>query len=173
MQAWRVALTRDRGPVALVLSRQDLPIIDRNIYAEASNLRKGAYVLCDPEDGEPEVIIIATGSEVSLAMEGKALLDNKGIKSRVVSMPSWELFEEQPETYKNTVLPPHIKARVAIETGISQGWHKYAGDSGRIIAQDRFGASAPYKVLVEKFGFTPGRVVDEALKAIADAKSRP
>lgn len=171
VQAWRVALTRNRGPVALILSRQNLPVIDRNIYADASNLDKGAYILCDPEDGEPEVIIIATGSEVSLAMEGRVLLDEKGIKSRVVSMPSWELFEEQPETYKNEVLPSHIKARVAVETGISQGWFKYVGSNGRIISQDRFGVSAPYKLLVEKFGFTPGRVVDEALKAIADAKS--
>ena len=169
VEAWKIALTHTDGPVALILSRQSLPIIDRNRYAKAENLAKGAYVLSDPDDGKPDVIIIASGSEVSLAMEGKKLLDQRRIKARIVSMPSWELFELQPQKYRDEVLPPLIKARVAIEAGVGMGWHKYAGDKGRIISHERFGVSAPYKVLLEKFGFTAQRVADEAEKAIEDS----
>jgi len=169
VEAWKIALTHTDGPVALILSRQSLPIIDRNRYAKAENLAKGAYVLSDPDDGKPDVILIASGSEVSLAMEGKKLLDQRRIKARIVSMPSWELFELQPQKYRDEVLPPLIKARVAIEAGVGMGWHKYAGDKGRIISHERFGVSAPYKVLLEKFGFTAQRVADEAEKAIEDS----
>ncbi len=170
VEAWKFALTYNKGPVALILCRQNLPVIDRAVYAEAKNLVKGAYVLYDPSEGEPDVILIATGSEVSLALEGKELLDQMGIKSRIVSMPGWELFEMQPQEYRDGVLPPAIKARLVIETGVGQGWHKYAGEKGRIIALERFGVSAPYKVLKEKFGFTARLVADEAVKTIEDSK---
>jgi len=116
------------------------------------------------------VILIASGSEVSLAMRAQKLLIERGVQARVVSMPSWELFEQQERSYKNQILPPEIRARVVIEAGVSMGWHRYAGDMGRFVCQDTFGASAPYNVLVEKFGFTPERVVNEALKAISTAK---
>jgi transketolase len=165
-QAWSVALKHNKGPVALVLSRQGLPVLGGKKYADASGLSKGAYVLYDPKQGSPDAIIIATGSEVSLALEAKDILEGKGKKIRVVSMPSWELFEEQPQSYKNSVLPDNIRARVVVEAGVSQGWCKYAGDKGRILSHDRFGASAPLKVLKEKFGFTAGRVADEVLKTL-------
>ncbi len=171
VEAWRFALTHKEGPVALIFSRQNLPVIDRTKNAKADNLKKGAYVLTDPSDARPGVILIATGSEVSLAMQGKQLLDKKGIKARVVSMPSWELFEMQPKTYREEVLPPLVKARVVIEAGVSLGWHKYAGDYGRMITHNRFGASAPLEVLMEKFGFTAERVAKEAMMAIENAKS--
>ena len=169
-EAWKIAL-QSKGPVALALSRQGLPILDRTKYAGAENLQKGAYILKDAENSKPDVILIATGSEVSLALDASDKLQDKGIKVRVVSMPSWELFEEQDEAYKNKVLPPDVKARVTIEAGVSMGWHKYAGDKGIIIAHDRFGVSAPYKVLIEKFGFTVDRVVNDALRAIEIAKN--
>jgi len=169
-EAWKIAL-KCEGPVALALSRQGLPILDRKKFAKAENLAKGAYILKDSDNSKPDVILIATGSEVSLALDASEKLEEKGIKVRVVSMPSWELFEKQDESYKEEVLPKDIKARVTIETGVSMGWHKYAGDKGVIIAHDRFGSSAPYKVLIEKFGFTVDRVVNDALKAIEMAKS--
>jgi transketolase len=169
--AWKCALEAD-NPVALVLSRQGLPVLDRKRYASEEGLLKGAYVLSDPDEGKPDVILIATGSEVSLALEGKKLLVAEGVKCRVVSMPSWELFEAQTEEYRSKVLPPSIKARVAIEAGVSQGWCKYAGDRGRIVSRDSFGASAPYKVLREKFGFTAERVAREAKATIEAAKEK-
>jgi transketolase len=168
--AWKYALTHTEGPVALILSRQNLPILDRSVYADAEHMLKGAYVLADPKDGKPDVILIATGSEVALALEGRERLEKKGKKTRVVSMPSWELFEKQPQSYRDTVLPPALKARVAIEAGVSMGWHRYAGERGRIISHDRFGASAPYKLLMEQFDFTADRVVREAEQAIKDAR---
>jgi transketolase len=167
--AWKVALEHDSGPVALILSRQGLPVLDRKVFGKAEGLAMGAYVLSDSE-GVPDVILIATGSEVELALQAKGLLDQKGVQSRVVSMPSWELFEEQGEDYRNSVLPPAVGARVVIEAGVSLGWHKYAGDKGRMVCRDDFGASAPLKDLREKFGFTPEHVVDEALKTVAAAK---
>lgn len=167
-QAWRAAM-KSRGPVALVLSRQGLPILDRKKYAPAAGLEKGAYVLSDADGKKPDVILVATGSEVALALEAKKIIEDKGNRCRVVSMPSWELFEGQPESYRNEVLPPGVKARVTIEAGVRQGWDRYAGDRGRIVSQDSFGVSAPYKELLEKFGFTPGRVADEAMRAIKDA----
>jgi transketolase len=170
VEAWKIALTRKEGPVALILSRQNLPVIDRTKNAPASGLAKGAYVLNDPKDGEADLVIIATGSEVSLALAAQDLLAKKGVKTRLVSMPSWELFEGQPESYRNSVLPPAKKARLVVEAGVSMGWHKYAGEKGRVFALDRFGASAPEKVLREKFGFTPDRVAEEAQKALQAAK---
>jgi transketolase len=170
VEAWKYALTRTDGPVALIFTRQNLPVIDRSVFAGAENLLKGAYVLADPKEGKPEVVLIATGSEVSLIIEARERLEKKGVKARIVSMPSWELFEMQPGCYKDEVLPPSIRARVTVEAAVSLGWRKYAGEMGRIVAHDRFGASAPYEVLMEEFGFTTDRVVREAELAIKSCR---
>ena len=153
-EAWRVAIARRRGPTALVFSRQNLPTIDRKIYAPASGLEYGAYVLADIGDDTPELILMASGSEVGLIMAAGSLLASEGVNLRLVSFPSWELFEAQEEEYRNTVLPPNIKARLAIEAGVSQGWKYWIGDGGDMISVDRYGASAPMKVVYEKFGLT-------------------
>ena len=160
-EAWRCALERNNGPTALILTRQKVPVLDRKLYPNSDNLKKGAYVIKDTQDSEPEAIIIGTGSELHIALEAAEELEGKGIKTRVVNMPSWELFDSQSEEYKNSVLPPDVKVRVSIEAGCSMGWAKYVGENGSIIAIDHFGASAPYKVLYEKFGFTVKRVVEE------------
>ncbi len=167
-EAWKVAL-ESTGPVALALTRQGVPVLDRTLYPPANNLSRGAYILKDAVDKKPDIILIATGSEVHIALEASEKLDHKGVFVRVVSMPSWELFDRQDQKYRRQVLPPEIKARVAIEAGISQGWHRYVGDEGRIIALDRFGASAPSKILYEKFGFTSENVVKTALALVKSA----
>jgi transketolase len=159
-QAWRQALLSS-GPAALILSRQKLPVLDRTQYPSAEELSKGAYVLAD-SDGAPQVILIATGSEVHLALEARKRLMSEGVAARVVSMPSWELFEAMPEDYKNQVLPPDVSARVAVEAGIPMGWERYVGSGGEIIGISRFGASAPGGVNLEKFGFTVDNVVEKA-----------
>ena len=162
-EAWRCALAAKQGPVALALSRQGLPTLDRTTFSPASGLSRGAYILHDTKDGIPDIILIATGSEVAIALEAYEKLEEKGVKTRVVSMPSWELFDKQPEDYQCQVLPSEIKCRVAIEAGVPQGWHRYVGRTGEVIALERFGASAPYKILYEKFGLTVDRVVRKAL----------
>jgi transketolase len=143
----------------LALSRQPLPTLDRNKYAPASGVAHGAYVLADAPGGNPEVILIASGSELSLAVAAHERLVSEGIRSRVVSMPSWEIFEHQPQAYRDTVLPPNVKARVAVEQGSILGWERYVGNSGRVIGMNTFGASAPLKELQTKFGFEPNQVV--------------
>jgi transketolase len=155
-EAWRVALEH-RGPTALVLSRQNLPVLDRGKLASASGVKRGAYILAE-SDGSPDVIMIATGSEVHVALAAREILREQGISARVVSMPSWELFERQSQAYRHEVLPPSVKARVAIEAGRSLGWRAYVGDEGAIVGLDRFGASAPAARLFEEFGFTPEHV---------------
>jgi transketolase len=149
-------------PAVLALSRQPLPVLDRNEYAPASGVAQGAYVLADAPGGNPEVIIIASGSEVSLAVAAHEKLVAEGIRSRVVSMPSWELFEHQEQAYRDSVLPPNVKARVAVEQGSILGWDRYVGNSGRVIGMNTFGASAPLKELQRKFGFEPDQVVAAA-----------
>jgi len=166
-EAWRYAIESQQGPVALALSRQGLPTLDRTTFAPASGLSRGAYILHDTKDGKPDVILIATGSEVPIALEAYEKLEEKGVKARVVSMPSWELFDKQPEDYQYQVLPSEIKSRIAIEAGITQGWHRYVGSTGEVIGLDSFGASAPYKVLYEKFGITADRVVGKALALLS------
>ena len=161
--AWRVALEQRSGPVALILSRQSLPILDRSSLAPAEELVRGAYVLAEAEGGQPDLILIATGSEVHLALAARERLAERGVRARVVNMPSWELFDRQPESYRQAVLPPHVTARLAIEAGVSQGWHRYVGPAGDVMSIERFGASAPYKVLQEKFGFTAENVAKRAL----------
>ena len=164
--AWRVALESKDRPVALVFTRQDVPILDRTQFPSAEGLARGAYILSDPDDGAPELILIATGSEMHLALEAEKRLRNKGTKVRVVSMPSWELFDEQDEAYRNEVLPPLVTARLAVEAGATQGWHRYVGTAGDAIGIDHFGASAPGDVVYEKFGFTVKHVVERALALI-------
>ncbi|MBW1700563.1 MAG: transketolase [Deltaproteobacteria bacterium] len=170
-EAWRLAIASDGGPVALSLTRQGLPVLDRTTLCSAENLSKGAYVLLDSKDEKPDIILIATGSEVPLALDASEKLEQKGVRARVVSMPSWELFDKQPEEYRDQILPPEIRPRIAIEAGITQGWHRYVGSKGEVIGIDRFGASAPSKVLFEKFGITADRVVQKALELLSQKAS--
>jgi transketolase len=156
--AWQIAVERKHGPTALILSRQAVPTFDRTLVGSAEGVRKGGYVLIDTTSA-PEMILIATGSEVALAVGACDELAKRGVKARVVSLPSWELFDAQPRDYRESVLPPAVKTRLAIEAGVAQGWHKYVGDQGKIMSIQRFGASAPAGVLAEKFGFTVDAVV--------------
>jgi transketolase len=166
-EAYRVILGLTDEPACLVLSRQKLPVFDRSSTAAASGLARGAYVMADAENGEPQVILIASGSEVQLCIEARYALSRKGVAARVVSMPSWELFERQDEAYRNEVLPPHIKPRVAVEMGSTIGWDRYAGCGGAIIGMHSFGASAPIKDLLQKFGFVADKVIAAAESQIA------
>ncbi len=165
-EAWRVALNSNQGPVALALTRQNLPTLDRNVVAPADGLDRGAYILKDAPNGKPDLILLASGSEVPIAIEAAEKLEKKNMTVRVVSMPSWELFERQSQEYRHEVLPSDIKARVAIEAGITQGWHRYVGDNGSVIGIDHFGASAPYQILYEKFELTSEKVVETALACL-------
>jgi len=160
-EAWRVALRHTSGPVALVLSRQDVPTLERGPEAPASLVEKGAYILSD-SDGTPDLILIGTGTELQHAVAAGETLRAEGVRVRVVSMPSWELFEAQPQAYRDRVLPPEVKRRITIEAGCTFGWERYAGEGGRSIGLDRFGASAPGDVLMEQFGFTAENVVRQA-----------
>jgi transketolase len=160
-EAWRVMMTSTHHPVALVLSRQPLPTFDRAKYASASGVAQGAYTFAD-SDGEPAVILMGTGSELQLCVAAHEQLKSEGVKTRVVSMPCWELFERQPEEYRESVLPHAVRARVAVEAGTSIGWRRYVGLDGRIIARREFGASAPLKELLKQFGFTTEKVVAAA-----------
>jgi len=162
--AWRTALQSADGPVALILSRQNLPVLDRRKLPPADRLTKGAYVLSDAD--EPQAVLIATGSEVQLALKAQGMLSERGVAARVVSMPSWELFERMPRDYRDAVLPPAVSARVAVEAGIAMGWERYVGDSGTVVGMTGFGASAPGETVMEKFGFTAERVVDAALRVL-------
>jgi transketolase len=166
-EAWRFALSHKSGPVALVLTRQGVPVLDRSVFAPAAGLQRGAYVLAEPPKRKPDLLLIASGSEVHIAIEAAVKLEQKGISSRLVSMPSWELFDMQPESYRRDVFPPEIKTRIAIEAGRTQGWWRYVGEKGEVVGLDHFGASAPYKVLYEKFGITADRVVEKALHLIS------
>jgi transketolase len=167
-EAWRVMMPLKEQPACLVVTRQPLPTIDRGKYAPASGLARGAYVLADPPDKRPAVIIMATGSEVSLALKAHEALAGEGIGVRVVSMPSWELFEAQPQEYRDMVLPPSITGRVAVEAAARLGWDRYVGPKGTVIAMYTFGASAPISALLTYFGFTPEKVT-EAARAQAQA----
>ncbi|MHC4185279.1 MAG: transketolase [Planctomycetota bacterium] len=166
-QAWKFALEYKDGPTALLLSRQGLPVLDQNEYASAENLSKGAYVLLDAD--RPDVLLLASGSEVSLALQAAEKLAAEGITAQVVSMPCWELFEKQSQEYKESVLPPTVKARVGIEAGVEQGWSKWVGDGGIFIGMSSFGASAPAKVCFEKFGITVDNILQAANKVLTGA----
>jgi transketolase len=166
-EAWRVALDRTHQPVALVLTRQDVPVLDRSRYASAEGLRRGGYVLADPGDGDPEVILIATGSDVALALDAHEELSGEGIRSRVVSLPCWELFDRQERAYRDEVLPPAIAARVSVEEASTLGWDRYVGHEGVKIGMHTFGTSAPLKDVQTKFGFTPDRVAEAAKELLS------
>ena len=166
VEAWRVALQHTGGPVGLVLTRQKLPVLDRGKLPPASGLARGAYVLVEEGEFPPEVILIATGSEVSLALEAHARLAGEGIRCRVVSMPCWELFDTQPGLYRDRVLPPSVRARVSIEAASPFGWERYVGLDGAMISVADFGASAPGPVVMREFGFTTERVVELAKRVL-------
>jgi transketolase len=159
-------------PAALILTRQAVPTIDRAKYAPASGVSRGGYVLADAADGKPDVLLLATGSEVALCLEAFEELKADGVKARVVSMPSWELFDEQPQEYRDGVLPPAVRARVSVEQASTFGWSKYVGDTGHSIGMRSFGASAPLKQLQHKFGFTVENVVGAAREQIRLAQRR-
>ena len=170
VEAWRVAMQHPKSPVVLILSRQKLPVIDQEKYGSARGLEKGAYILSEAE-GTPQLILIATGSEVSLVMNAQAELKKQGIEARVVSMPSWELFEKQDQAYHHEVLPPSIRKRVAVEMGSPIGWHKYVTDEGTTVSMNRFGLSGPGEEVMAYFGFTTENVVDVA-KAVLDGNAQ-
>ncbi len=169
-EAWRVIMQLRHEPVALILTRQNLPTLDRARFAPAAGLERGAYVLTDADDGEPQVLLLATGSEVSLCVDAYEQLESEGIKARVVSMPSWELFDRQDSAYKDSVLPPGVVARVAVEKASTLGWTRYVGSRGHIIGMRTFGASAPLKALQQKFGFN-AETITAAARAQVDANS--
>jgi transketolase len=156
-------------PVALILSRQALPTLDRDRYAPASGLARGGYVLADADGGQPEVILLATGSEVSLAVQAYEQLAGEGVRARVVSLPCWELFERQDDAYRESVLPRAVTARVAVEQAATFGWERYTGSEGAVIGMHTFGHSAPLKALLTKYGFTPDAVARVARERIAAA----
>jgi transketolase len=166
VEAWLNALQRRSGPTALILSRQNLPLIDRKRMAPAKNLNKGGYILNDLR-GIIDIILIASGSEVSIALAAAEVLESKNKKVRVVSMPSWEIFSEQSEKYRQKVLPSEISKRISIEAGAALGWERYTGFKGRIIGINSFGSSAPGKILLEKFGFTVQKVVEVASQLLS------
>jgi transketolase len=162
VEAYRYVLQLRHQPAVIALSRQPLPTFDRRKYASAAGVARGAYVMADATGGPPEIILIASGSEVSLVVEAHEALASQGIRSRVVSTPSWDIFEHQPQSYRESVLPAQIKARIAVEQGSALGWDRYIGAAGRVIGMETFGASAPLKELQRKFGFEPERIVDLA-----------
>ncbi len=160
-EAWKAALERRDGPTVLVLTRQGLPVLDRTEHAPADGLQRGGYVLWEAS-ADPQAILIATGSEVQIALDAAKLLDGRGVAARVVSLPSWELFDAQPADYRASVLPPSVRARVSVEAATTLGWERYVGLDGASVGVDRFGASAPYKRIYEELGLTPEHVADEA-----------
>ena len=169
VEAYRVIMSLKDRPVALICTRQALPTVDRSKFAAASGLAQGAYVLADPLDGQPELILMGTGSEVSLCLSAYEQLTSEGVKVRVVSMPSWELFDEQSQDYQDSVLPPAVTARVSVEEASPIGWHRYVGSKGVVLGMKTFGMSAPIKVVTEHFGFVPDHVVAAAKKALGRA----
>ena len=170
VEAWKVIMQLHHEPAALVLTRQAVPTLDRSKYAAASGVAKGAYILADAPDAKPQVILIGTGSEVSLCVDAYEKLKTDGIKARVVSMPSWDLFEHQDQSYRDKVLPPEITARIAVEQASTFGWSPYVGSKGRVIGMRTFGASAPLKELQKKFGFTPDAVLAAARELVAKSR---
>jgi transketolase len=171
-EAWRIAILRRKAPTALALTRQKVPVLDRKKFASAEGLRRGAYVLAEAETAEgtattPKLILIGTGSEVSLTLEAREKLQAEGVPTRVVSMPCWELFEAESKEYRAEVLPPSVKARLAVEAGVRQGWDRYVGEAGDVVCLDRFGASAPGEVVLKNLGFNVDNVLDHARALLA------
>jgi transketolase len=171
-EAWRIAVENKNGPTAIILTRQNVPVMDRGTVSPATGLRKGAYILSDSSSGKPDVILIATGSEVHLALEAQEKLLAEGVKARVVSMPSWDLFDQQPEAYRHQVLPPDVTTRVAVEAGVTLGWHRYVGSAGEIIGIDHFGASAPGNAVLKEFGFTSIHILNRVKTLLARKRGK-
>ncbi len=171
--AWRAILKQTEKPACLILSRQATPTIDRDVYASAEGLERGGYIVAGVDDPQPDVILMGSGAELDLAIKAHERLAGEGVKARVVSLPCWSWFEEQDKAYRNSVLPPEITARVAIECGSPIGWDRYAGASGEIIAMRSFGASAPAGDLFKHFGFTVDHVCDAARAQVEGAQSSP
>jgi transketolase len=169
-EAYRLALSIKNRPVALICTRQPLPIVDRTQWAKASGLANGGYVLADAPDGKPDVILIGCGSEIGLCMQARERLAAEKIKARVVSMPAWTLFDEQDQLYRDSVLPPSIAARVTVEEASPIGWDRFAGRNGVVLGMRTFGMSAPMKIVAEHFGFTPDHVVAAAKEALAHSR---
>jgi transketolase len=176
--AWQTILSRRNGPAGIALSRQNLPVFERgdgeasgDTFASAKNVSKGAYILAEAPGGTPDVILIATGSEVQIAVEAREVLKKDGVNARVVSVPCVEWFEEQDEAYRESVLPKAVKSRVSIEAGIALGWRSYIGDAGRSVSIEHFGASADYKTLYQKFNITTDAAVAAAHESLAAAKN--
>src|SRR5262249_40960656 len=163
-EAWKVIMKLHHEPAVLILTRQAVPTIDRSKYASAASVARGAYVLADAPDGKPDVLLLATGSEVVLCLQAYEQLKAEGVKARVVSMPSWELFDDQPQDYRDRVLPPAVTARVSVEQASTFGWARYVGSTGRSIGMRSFGASAPLKDLTKKFGFSAEHIVAAAME---------
>ncbi|HZK80803.1 MAG TPA: transketolase C-terminal domain-containing protein, partial [Humisphaera sp.] len=169
-EAWRLTMKLQHHPVVMVLTRQNVPTLDRTKYAAASGVARGAYVLADADGGKPQVLLMATGSEVPLAVDAYEALKKENIKARVISMPSWELFEEQDQAYRDSVLPPDVTARVSVEMAGTFGWAKYTGLTGANIGMKSFGASAPLKDLAKRFNFTSDAIVEAAKQQIAKSR---
>jgi transketolase len=170
-EAWKVIMRQRHTPVALILSRQALPTLDRKRYTAASRLERGAYVLADAPNGKPDVLLLATGSEVALCVQAYEQLSREGIGARVISMPCWRLFEAQDQSYRDSVLPPTVKARVSVEEGSTFGWERYVGENGESLGMNFFGASAPLKSLQNKFGFTVEHVVQATKRQLQRARN--
>jgi len=171
VEAWKIAIAHTAGPVGLVLTRQKLPVLDRTTLAPASGVAKGAYVLADCKTGSPQLILMATGSEVSIALEAHDQLTRDGVASRVVSMPCWDLFQAQPQSYRDAVLPPGVKARVSVEAGSPLGWERYVGLDGAIIGLNRFGASSPGETVMRELGFSSQHIVEVAKSLLSGRRS--
>ena len=165
VEVWRPAMARQDGPTVMAFTRQNLPILDRSVLSPASGVLKGGYILWESGDS-PQVVIMATGSEVHIALEAGQSLESEGIAARVVSMPSWEVFDEQTKEYRDSVLPPSLRARVSVEAGTTKGWERYVGLDGASVGMSGYGASAPAAVLYENFDITAKRVADEARKLV-------
>ena len=165
--AWRLALEHTDRPTALCLTRQNLPVFDRTQVAAADGVAKGGYTLLDASDGQPQVILIGTGSEVQLCLTARERLEADGVPTRVVSMPCQEWFRAQDAAYRTQVLPSSVKARVSVEAGVAMSWHDLVGEAGECVSLEHFGASAPYQVIFEQFGFTPDHVVAAARASLA------
>jgi transketolase len=170
IESYKVIMQLQHKPAVIVLTRQALPTLDRTKYAPAAGVARGAYVLADAEGGKPQVILIGAGSELSICVDAYEKLKQEGVRTRVVSMPSWDLFEHQSDDYKEEVLPPEVKARVAIEQASTFGWSRYVGPTGKVIGMQTFGASAPLKDLLKKFGFSREHVVEAAREAIVRSR---
>jgi len=166
-EAWRVIIELKHQPACLILTRQPIPTFDRTRYGPASGVRRGAYILADATSEKPKVILIGTGSEVALCIDAYEQLRQEGVPARVISMPSWELFEQQDQSYRDFILPPEIRARVSVEMGSVIGWDRYVGEMGAKVGMHTFGRSAPLKDLLMKYGFTPDRVLAAAKEQIA------